>query len=231
MDPAGIVNAAKRAGLTFLAITDHNTLANVPAFSHAALHAELILIPGAEIQTLEEVHMIALFPGLDAAMGFDSVLYDVLPERANDPEFFGDQPVIDSNGNILRLEKKALINSVQWDLETTVQKVREHGGFCFPAHVDADSFSIFSQLGFLPPEPVFPVLGISATCDIESLRQMHPELAECALIRNSDAHYPRDVGRGWTTFTLAEPTIEALIDCLERGAGFVPGPAAKRRMG
>jgi len=49
--------------------------------------------------------------------------------------------------------------------------------------------------------------GITAKGDARKLIAQYPQLADFALIRNSDAHYPDDIGSGYTEFYLDQPTV------------------------
>ena len=211
MAPSAIVQRAMERGLDLIALTDHNSLLNTAVCRRLAQQAGLAFIAGAEVQTAEEIHMVCLFPDDDAVQLFQQRLYAVLPPLPNNPDFFGDQPIVDEQNNILGFEEKALINSVEWDLNQTVDEVRRLGGFCFPAHVDRATYSVLAQLGFVPSEPQFDALGITAGCDVGQFRAQHPELEGYCLVRNSDAHFLVDVGRGYTRFYLEKPELTEII--------------------
>ncbi|MDD2331355.1 MAG: phosphoesterase, partial [Candidatus Cloacimonetes bacterium] len=136
--------------------------------------------------------------------------YDSLLPVANDPDYFGDQVIIDENEGIINLVERALINSSIWDLDTTLEMVRNHNGYCIPAHIDAERNSIISQLGFIPDPGVFPALGITARLEIDEFLISHKELRGCSFLRCSDAHYLGDLGVGFTDLFVHEPSIREL---------------------
>ncbi|HPR17255.1 MAG TPA: PHP domain-containing protein [Candidatus Cloacimonadota bacterium] len=210
MSPREVMRTASERGLEIIAMTDHNSSANSLAYAKAAQEFDLAYIYGIEVQTAEEIHIIALFDNYEQVTGFGNELYDSLLPIDNDPDFFGDQVVIDENDNILRFEKKALINSSVWTLETAFQKISHYGGFYFPAHVDVISYSLLGQLGFIPTDIQIEALGITAKCDTDKLLKQYPQLQEYALIRNSDAHYLKDIASGFTQFYLHEPTLDEI---------------------
>ncbi len=206
-----MMKKAKKTGLDIIAITDHNSLANSKVYGDIAREYGLHYIFGVEVQTAEQVHVIVLFDDWQKAVIFNSKLYQALLPLENDPESFGDQVVIDAAGNIKRFIKKALLNSVTWSFEALLQKAKDQQGFVFPAHVNALSYSIITQLGFIPENTDIEAVGISANCDEKKLITKYPYLKNYALIRNSDAHYLKNIGSGFTEFYLEEPSLKAII--------------------
>jgi PHP family Zn ribbon phosphoesterase len=217
MSPLAVMERAKQLGIDIIAVTDHNSLANSCAYAEVALKMGIHYLFGVEIQTAEEIHLIALFQDATDAMALDAELYESLLPLPNDPDYFGDQVVVDADENILRFEERALLNSSTWSLEETLVKIREHQGFCFPAHVDAFTFSIIGQLGFIPDDLHLDAIGITARCDKDELLEKFPFLAPYPLVRSSDAHYLQDIGSGFAYFWLAEPNLaEIRLACLNQ---------------
>lgn len=207
MSPYDVMKTAREKGVDIIAITDHNSCANSKVYAKIAEDFQLAYFYGVEVQSAEEIHTIALFENGDKACAFGSELYDSLLPIDNDPEHFGDQVVLDENDNIKRFLKKALINSSVWTLETVFDKISQYDGFCFPAHVDVDTYSILGQLGFIPENLRIEALGITAGCSVEELLRKYPFLQKYALIRNSDAHYLQDIASGFTQFYLESPCL------------------------
>ena len=210
MSPNAVMKKACEKHLDLIAITDHNSIANCQVYHQVALKYGIDLLYGLEIQTAEEIHIITLFDDLDTATNFANIIYDSLLPVPNDPEFFGDQVVIDAEENIIKFEAKALINSSLLTLEEIVRIAEEHKAFIFPAHVDAPSYSIIGQLGIIPDNLKFHACGITAKADPQNLISIYPQLANYTLIKNSDAHYLDDIGSGYTEFYLDSPTIGEL---------------------
>lgn len=216
MSPRRVMASALQAGLHILAITDHNSAANLRVYEGEARSAGLYFIPGIEVQSREEIHTVCLFPDTDSAEAFSAELYESLAPLENNAEYFGDQVVIDRNENIIRFENRALINSSSWEFETVLEKVDAVGGFSWPAHVDRQTYSLLGQLGFVPENPLILALGITRSCRTAEFLAAHPDLGKYALIRSSDAHQPEDVGSGFTEFYLKEPELaEIRFACLQ----------------
>lgn len=210
MAPHALMERIKECKIDWLAITDHNSMANCPAYEAAARKAGLDFSWGVEIQTSEEIHILAYFDNRDKAQAFDALLYSSLLPLTNDPDYFGDQVVIDENENILRVEQRALINSSLWDLSQTVEMIRAYDGFAVPAHIDASVNSIISQLGFMPDEPSFELFGVTADLDASEWTARQTYFSQRKLCRASDAHYLADVGSGYCELYLTQPSVAEL---------------------
>jgi len=211
MSPKAVMKKASEMGIEIIAVTDHNSMANSCVYQRSAVQFGIHYIYGVEIQTAEEIHVIALFDNWEIARKFNKELFNSLLPIKNDPEYFGDQIVIDDEENIVRIINKALLNSSIWTFETVLKKIEAYGGFGFPAHVDAYTNSVISQLGFIPQNSKIIAVGITAHCDVEGLLKKYPYLKDYALIRNSDAHYLADIGSGTTDFYLEEPSLSEII--------------------
>jgi len=185
-------------------------MANCATYASVAKQAGLAFSWGVELQTSEEIHLLVYFDDPEAAQAFDAELYASLLPLENDPDFFGDQVVIDENEQILRMENRALINSTLWDLTDACETARSYGGFVVPAHVDAGTNSILSQLGMMPEEPVFDAFGITAGLDTAKFVSRNPWFQGKSLLRSSDAHYLADLGTGIARVYCQEPTVKEL---------------------
>nr|MDK2850680.1 3,5-nucleoside bisphosphate phosphatase [Candidatus Cloacimonadota bacterium] len=219
MSPSALVQELKHIGVDWFAITDHNSVANCPAYAAVAAQNGLAFTWGVEIQSVEEIHILAYFDDPDKAQRFDRKLYDSLLPIKNDPDYFGDQVIIDEKENILRVEPRALMNSSTWDLATVVQEIEAFEGLAIPAHIDAGVNSVISQLGFLPPYPEFKILGITAGLDLPKYLAEHPEMVGKSFIRASDAHYLTDLRHGSCIIYAQEPTAQEILFAAQKMGG------------
>jgi len=208
MSPKNLIKRAKEVGLEIIAITDHNSMANCEVYQNEAEKHGITCFWGVEIQTSEEIHIIAIFDSKLKAKEFDVELYESLLPIKNNPDFFGDQVVIDNEENIIRFEPKALINSSVWTLDEVVAKLEEYDCLFYPAHIDAETYSIIGQLGFIPSNLKFPTLGITAQCDCDKFLSKYPYLKGFSFNRSSDAHYLEELGTGFTDYFLEAPTLK-----------------------
>jgi PHP family Zn ribbon phosphoesterase len=208
MSPRNLISRAKEVGLDIIAITDHNSMANCEVYQNEAHKNGIVCFWGVEIQTSEEIHIVALFESAEKAKAFDIELYESLLPIKNNPDFFGDQVVIDGEENIVRFEPKALINSSIWTLDEVIAKLEGYECLYYPAHIDAETYSIIGQLGFIPSNINFSTLGITAKCDLDQFLVNYPYLKGFSFNRSSDAHYLEEIGSGCTEYFLESPTIK-----------------------
>jgi len=219
LSPREIVKQAKIEGLDIIAITDHNTSKNVPAVMRLGEKQGLKVIAGMEVQTREEIHLLALFPDWPSTAAWDEEVYRLLPDVRNNPDVFGDQPIVDEEGNILGFEERLLLNSIDLSLEETKHRVESHGGIVIPSHFDKGSFSLISQLGLIPEDLELEAIEVTRqgrSQETEGLGRSSPPIPR---IVSSDAHRLEDIGTARTIFLLAEATLKDLRLALRGGGG------------
>jgi 3',5'-nucleoside bisphosphate phosphatase len=197
MVPPLIVRRATELGLSLIAVTDHNASANCAAVMKAAEGSGLVVLPGMEMQTAEEVHMLCLFETLEQALTWQGIVFDHLPNLPNNEEVFGGQYVVDREGDYVRTEGRLLAASTDLPLDVAVRRVAGLGGLAIPAHIDRAMFSLFANLGFVPPGLPAPALELFRLTEPAALLTQHPEIAAYPLVRDSDAHQLSDMRRGF----------------------------------
>lgn len=212
MSPRAIVDAAVERGLDLIALTDHNTCAMGPTVAHTAQRAGLAFLYGIELQTSEEVHLLAYFDDCDACSELSEEVYAYLPDVKNNPDYFGDQVVVDEQENIIRTEEKLLLNSITLSLEEATARVRAHGGLPIPAHIDRGAFSLLGQLGFFPENVSFPIVEVWGA-------KVPNECAQRAILRSSDAHEPEQIGRRTSVLTMERVSVEEILLAAARVGG------------
>jgi PHP family Zn ribbon phosphoesterase len=215
MTPPRIVREALSQGLAMIAVCDHNTCDNAEAVARAG-GGQLAVIAGMEITTAEEVHVLGLFPGLEAARKAMQRVQAGLPAWAP-PRGCTQQRLLDEEGRILGYESHLLAGSSGLALSEAVAMIRALGGLAVASHVDRKSFSVIGQLGFLPPEVRFDALEISAAGAARG-RAADFQAAGLPLLSSSDGHCPEEVGAGCTLLEAEEPSFAELALAL-RGHG------------
>ena len=194
MSPSRIAAEASACKIDILAITDHNSCRNAPAFEECCLQKGIVPLFGMEVTSSEEAHVVCLFEKKEPAMEFGSYIESRLPEITGNPHMFGDQVYVDAEENILGEVTKALIGATDLSIDRIVPMVHERGGIVFPAHIDRPAFSIVMQLGFLPALPYDAVECMDPKCGLNPLG--------LPVITNSDAHYPGDIGTRPTQYEM-----------------------------
>jgi len=169
---------------------------------------------GVEAGEIEEVHILAYFETLEAALAFREELYPYLPPVKNDPDYFGDQVVVDEEDNIVKVEEKLLVNSLLLSVDQCVEMVERYGGVVVPAHVDRETYGIIGQLGFVPDYLGFRAVEISRAVTPQEALARWPELEKYTLVGFSDAHYLEDIGKVETHFYMEEPSWGELVEAL-----------------
>ncbi len=218
MIPPLIVERALRLGLGIIGITDHNSAENVAAVMEAARGSDLAVLPGMEVQTREEVHLLCLFDTLEQVLTMQGRVHNYLPPLKNRAEVFGAQFVVDAAGEFVRTNDRLLLTSISLSVEEVVERVRDLAGLCIPAHVDRPSYSLLANLGFIPPGVNFPALEISRQAIPSEVRRAFPDIADYTLIASGDAHRLEEM-TARTLFQIEAPMIAELLLALAGGQG------------
>lgn len=214
MTPFNLVNMAKILDLDIIALTDHNTCGNCRSAIEAGREAGIEVLAGMELCTAEEIHVVCLFPALDSAEAFSAEVKKRLFPVKNKPEVFGEQLYMDAVDDILGSEEILLVTASGVTIDETPELVRGFGGFCYPAHIDRQSFSILSSLGAFPPELGFTCAEATPDADIDALRHEYPGLKKARVMRSSDAHYLENMREAADTIALTECSAKAVIEYL-----------------
>ena len=210
--------------MAVIAVCDHNSAGNVQAVRRASEMMDgPFVIPGMEITTREEVHVLGFFPDDSAALAASQEVRAGLPPwrpllpcaaAGRTPE----QELVDAEGNVTGIEEKMLGSASLFSLGETVELIHRCGGLAVAAHMDRRSFSVPGQLGFLPPDVPFDALEVSAA---GAARGKAAELARHGLpiLCSSDGHFPADIGTGFTVLEVQEPAFSELALALRRADG------------
>lgn len=160
MTPANIAGMASLAGVQLLALTDHNSCGNCEPFMKACRRYGIVPVPGMELTTAEEIHLVCLFPDLEPALAFDREVKQHLLPVKNRKEVFGNQYMVNEEDEVVGEEELLLISATDLPLEEAYGLARRHGGAAYPAHIDRDANGILAILGSMPPEPAFPAVEL-----------------------------------------------------------------------
>ncbi len=193
MTPANIAGAATLAGLNIVALTDHNTSKNCPAFMRAARHYGIVAVAGMELTTAEDIHVVCLFEKLDEALAFSDEIERHLVPIKNRPEIFGRQQIMDEEDNILGEEEFLLSNATDISVENVPELVRSFNGVCFPAHIDRTANGIVSILGVFPEDAEFNCYELHSKEKQSEYENRFNHLKNKICLTGSDAHYLWDM--------------------------------------
>ena len=216
MTPANIAGMAKVVDLDLISLTDHNSCKNCPAISRAASAYGVLFLPGMELTTSEEVHVLCYFPSLDAAMDFDSYVSAHLPDIPNRPALFGDQLICDEEDQILGREERLLISATDISFDAVFDLVSRYDGIMIPAHINKPSTSLLGNLGFIPENSRFSCAEVKNEADWPLLQQQYPYLAGCSYLCSSDAHDLNTIHEPIYTLTTAGISLPDILAAIQK---------------
>ena len=193
MTPSNIAGMATLAGINIMALTDHNTVKNCPAFFKAAKQHGIIAIAGMELTTAEDIHVVCLFESLEEALIFGDEVEKHRILIKNRTDIFGDQLIVDEEDNVLGTDEYLLSNATDISVDNVLKLVESFNGVCYPAHVDRTSNGIIATLGDFPPTPEFLCAEFHDKEKVTELKEKYPLLQTKRVLISSDAHYLWDI--------------------------------------
>lgn len=188
MTPNNIVMMSKLKGLDVISVCDHNHTGNLEAISKVADEAGILFIPGIELETSEEIHLLCYFPSLESIFYMQRILNEYYRNIKNREDIFGPQWIVDSQDRPVAKVESLLTTAIKLDIYNCVSLVREIGGVPVPAHVDRRSYSIISNLGSIPDDLCFNTIELSRHISKADFLKKHPEYSDKQFIYSSDAH-------------------------------------------
>ena len=171
MTPANIVGMAAVKGLDVIALTDHNSCKNCPAAMKHGEEYGVTVIPGMELTTSEEVHVVCLFPELKNAMDFDEYVYERILPIKNKKNIFGEQQIMDEFDQVIGIEERLLISATSISFDEVFELVKSYHGIAYPAHIDKSTTSLLSNLGFVPPDSSFTCAEITTYDHLQQIQK------------------------------------------------------------
>lgn len=215
MTPANIVGMAALKELDIIAVTDHNSCKNCPAVMKLARNYGVLAIPGMELTTQEEVHVVCLFEELEKAMEFDSYVYEHLIPVVNREDIFGSQLIMDEEETVLGKVDNLLINSTDIAFDQVFDVVKSYGGVMIPAHIEKSANSLLSNLGFVPPDSRFRCFELKNPEVLSRVQEENPYLKGCKMITDSDAHYLEHIHEPVNYIHCREKSVKAVLEALQ----------------
>jgi hypothetical protein len=210
MSPRAVVARAADVGLDLIAVTDHNTTENASAVIEAARGSALAVLPGIELTTSEEVHILGLFgAGADLAP-LQAEVFRNLPDVASKKKFIEDQVIVDAEDYVTGFSPRCLFGATLFSVRDAVALIHHHAGLAIACHVDREAFSIVSQLGFIPPGLGLEAVEVSPRLSVAEAQAAFGPFDPLPVVRFSDAHKPDEIGRATTDFIVASPSLEEI---------------------
>ena len=212
MTPNNIVGMAFIKQLDVIAVCDHNSARNLPAIREAAKMMNVLLLPGMELTTKEEAHMLCYFRTVEECLAFGEEIYAHLPPIPNREKFFGRQQVMNAQDEEIAVEERLLISALDLSFEACAARIREAGGLCVPAHINRGSNGVLNALGFLPEHVHYDALEISRKAPMPPVR-----LEGYRLLESSDAHYLENILEPQFALEARERSVDAVFEAIAMG--------------
>lgn len=181
------------AGLNIMALTDHNSTKNLPAFFAACENYGITPVGGMELTTAEDVHMVCLFPTLESACAFGDEVERRRIKIKNKPEIFGEQLILNENDEVIGKDEFLLINATTISLDEGYTLAKSFGGIAYPAHIDRSSNGVIAVLGTFPETPDFSTAEVHDKKTLDELKSKFPVLQNKKFVFCSDAHYLENI--------------------------------------
>lgn len=211
MQPTAIIEQAKKAGLDMIGISDHNSAENVSAVMKAGKREGLAVIPGIEITSQEEVHILGFFNTEQDLMHIQDIIYQNLPSQ-NDEEAFGPQLVVDEFDNVVGKNSRLLIGATNLTIEKIIEMIHQWAGLAIASHIDRQRFSLIGQLGFIPKGLKLDAVEVSTPLAAE-------QKYDYPVITSSDAHFLEDIGKSCTCFMIEDVSVDEIKKALHNEMG------------
>jgi hypothetical protein len=218
MSPRKIIRRSREAQLELIAVCDHNSAENVAAVMHAGRRNGVCVLPGLEICSREEVHVLALFGAPEQALAMQDLVYAHLSGE-NRPELFGFQIVASAADEVLAENPRLLIGATRLALMDIVRATHALNGVSLAAHVDRPANGILNQLGFIPPDLDIDGVEVSYRIPPAAVQTLLPAIGNRPCVTSSDAHRLEDIGRACTVFQVASATIQEVAWALKGARG------------
>lgn len=218
MIPISIVRRAIEVGIDMIAITDHNAVGNVEGVIRSALKyaPELVVLPGIEITSKEDVHILGILPSIDSACRLESIIHSHLISSSL-KDYSSEQLVVDEDANFVRYEEHLLMGSTDLSIEEIASLIHSFDGIAIPAHIDREAFGLIYNLGIFPPDLDVDAVEISRFVKkdtIESIKRLIPP--DIPIVFSSDAHFIDDIIPPKTFLELEDKSFNSLKEALNR---------------
>ena len=218
MRPRALVSQAMAKGLDMIAISDHNSAENTAAFISAGDEKGLKVLPGIEVTSKEEIHLLAIFDSQEDCTALQNLIYQNLPGE-NVEEVFGPQTVVNERDEKIGVNRRMLIGATLLPFEQIVSVVHSLQGIAIASHIDRQAFSLLGQLGFIPEGVPLDGLEISSRTSKQEAKSRFRSYQHYSFVWFSDAHRLEDIGTSTTQFLLKETSSGEVKKALHHEEG------------
>lgn len=210
--PCNIVNMAVLNGLNAIALTDHNSVKNCRAAINAAKDRNLLVIPGMELTTNEDIHILCLFDDIKKAEDFEDYIKRDMIKIKNKVNVFGHQYIYNENDSISGEEEMLLSVATGVPSYKAADIVKSYGGVAIPAHINRESNGIISILGDIDKSMGFNTVEIT---DKDGGKD-GLNLSDFKIICDSDAHNLNNISEAVNFIEIPKVTAKDIIKYLKK---------------
>lgn len=214
MTPNNIVNMACLKELDVIAVTDHNSCLNAGAVMNCAKGKKLVVIPGMEIETVEEVHIVCLFEKLEDAESLQRIIDRHRLKIPLNEDIFGPQKVLNESDEVIANVPELLTVAVDLSIDMLYKLVKERNGLFIPAHVDRPANGLISVLGYVPDTPEITTIELSRNCDEQVFLKLNPGCRRYKRYKASDAHSLGNIFERECFLETEELSLRSILDSL-----------------
>lgn len=203
--PLNIVAMASAKGVNAIAVADHNAIANVKATMACGDLLDVTVVPAVEVQTNEEIHVLALFKSFEELESFFNKLSFF--DYKNDKLVFGDQLIVNEDNEIVGEEELMLLNCADIGLYELIPLILNCGGKAVPAHIDREANGVLNILGELPSDLPYSAIEFSpfASKELKEKYSLYKQIV------NSDAHHLENIFKGAGCFEAESMSINEIF--------------------
>ena len=215
MTPGNIIKKAIEKNIDVISITDHNSIKNVKSAREISAGKKIKIIPGIEVQSKEDIHLLSYFENLKDLNSYYELVYEGLNNIKNDEEKFGHQIIVDKNDQFIDKEEKLLMNSTNYSLNELVKLTNKFNGIPVPSHADR-SFGLIKNLGFIPEELNIKFIELNFNKTILQYYNQYPYLKKFQLINNSDSHFLNQIEPKMKINLKTQPTTKNIFKQIKK---------------
>jgi hypothetical protein len=216
MTPNEVLKKVISLGIDAFSITDHNSGFNCAAFDSACEGRGVLFIPGIELQSAEEIHLLGYFPDVKTLKDFDAAIVEpgLMQGMKNDPQRFGNQIKLNRSGGVLGEDDSMLSMPLNLSVEKLVEEVHNFNGIAVAAHIDR-GFSVLSQLGFIPQQLKLDAVEIRNLSKIQDVQSKHLKASNISIISSSDTHHLDLMSKPSMKLWLDSAEINSCLKCIK----------------
>ncbi|MBO8160993.1 MAG: PHP domain-containing protein [Thermosipho sp. (in: Bacteria)] len=193
-----------------IAICDHNSGGNVLPFLKVFEKHGKILIPGIEIQSFEDVHILGYFKNFNDLITVSKIVAEHLPKINYDPEKFGYQVYVNENDEFVSMENLPLGFPTDFSIQEIIDLILDHSGLPAYAHIGR-KFGVLYQLGIFPQTQV----RIAEVTNKEEYSTAKKN--GFITIASSDAHFLNQIGERYSIIEKEIKNVEDFLNLLYSG--------------